>query len=569
MASLSASARVPARCSREVTFLLAWHFPNRYSWSPDADCYALENRVGNYYATQFSKARDVLEQTVPKLPQLEADTVRFVKAVCTSDLPDVVTEAALFNLSTLKTQTCFRTADGRFFGWEGYKDTEGCCFGSCTHVWNYEQAMPFLFGDLARGMREVEFHHALADDGGMSFRVSLPLHRAQQHGKAAADGQMGCIMKAYREWQLSGDDDWLRAILPQVRKALEFCWIPGGWDADRDGVMEGCQHNTMDVEYYGPNPQMGGWYLGALRASEEMHRYLGEVAFANECRSLFERGQRWMDRELFNGEYYEQRIQPPASEAAIAAGLHIGIGSAATSDPDYQLGSGCLVDQLVGQMMAHVCGLGYLLKPEHVRKTLKSILKYNRLESFHGHVNFMRSYVLGDESALLMASYPKRRPRDPFPYFTEVMTGFEYTAAIGMLYEGKVKDGVRCISDIRARYDGQRRSPFDEAECGHHYARAMVSWAAVLALSGFEYSGVESKMSFAANSGSWFWSNGAAWETCRLKGSKNRVQVQLTALFGEVTLDRFALKSFGEHQFFAAMTLKTAKSIKFSVEKSI
>jgi len=421
MASLAASVRVPPRSSREVLFVLAWHFPNRYSWSPaDTDCCAVEDRIGNYYTTQYTDAWDVLAKTIPELPQLEADTVRFVDAVCSSDLPRVVQEAALFNLSTLKTQTCFRTPDGRFFGWEGYKDSEGCCFGSCTHVWNYEQAVAFLFGDLARHMREVEFHHALADDGKMSFRVSLPLDRAQQQGRAAADGQMGCVMKAYREWQLSGDDDWLRAILPQVRKALEFCWVEGGWDGDRDRVMEGCQHNTMDVEYYGPNPQMGGWYLGALRAAEEMHRYAGEVEFADECRSLFERGKRWIDRQLFNGDYYEHIIQTPDPEASIAAGL--GAGSSNQTDPDYQLGPGCLVDQLVGQLMAHVCGLGYLLKPTNVRTTLKSILKYNRLEGFHGHANFMRSYVLGDETALLMASYPKKRPRNPFPYFTEVMT---------------------------------------------------------------------------------------------------------------------------------------------------
>ena len=568
MASLTATVRVPARSSRQVTFVLAWHFPNRYTWSPSEDnCCGDEDRIGNYYTTQFADAWDVLEKSIPQLPRLEADTVRFVNTVCASDLPRVVKEAALFNLSTLKTQTCFRTPDGRFFGWEGYTDSEGCCFGSCTHVWNYEQAVAFLFGDLARTMREVEFHHALADDGKMSFRVSLPLDRAKQHGMAAADGQMGCIMKAYREWQHSGDADWLRAILPQVRKALEFCWIDGGWDADRDGVMEGCQHNTMDVEYFGPNPQMGGWYLGALRAAEEMHRHAGEVEFADECRALFERGRRWMDEELFNGEYYEHVVQTPDPDASIAAGLVIGAGSENRTDPDYQLGSGCLVDQLVGQLVAHVCGLGYLFKPEHVRKTLKSILKYNRLEGFHGHVNFMRSYVLGDEAALLMASYPKKRPRNPFPYFTEVMTGFEYTAAIGMLYEGKVKEGLRCIGDIRERYDGRRRSPFDEAECGHHYARAMVSWAAILALTGFSYSAVEQRMTFAANNGANFWSNGSAWGSCKMKRSKRRVRVDLTVECGELALKRFALTSFGEHRFKRKTTLKAGKKLRFVIER--
>jgi non-lysosomal glucosylceramidase len=110
-------------------------------------------------------------------------------------------------------------------------------------------------------MREVEFGEETDDAGLMSFRVKLPIDSGQW-GKAAADGQMGCIMKVYRDWQLSGDNAMLTSLWPNVKKALEFCWIKGGWDANRDGVMEGCQHNTMDVEYYGPNPQMGIWYLG-------------------------------------------------------------------------------------------------------------------------------------------------------------------------------------------------------------------------------------------------------------------------------------------------------------------
>ncbi len=407
-------------------------------------------------------------------------------------MPDVVKEASLYNVSTLRTQTCFRTEDGRFYGWEGCSDQIGCCLGSCTHVWNYEQATAFLFGDLARSMREVEFRHATREDGHMSFRVDLPLGRVTDWGLAATDGQMGCLMKLYRDWQLSGDDDILRALWPKARKALEFCWIPGGWDADRDGVMEGCQHNTMDVEYYGPNPQMGSWYLGALQASEEIASYLGEEDFAHTCRDLFERGSRWMDANLFNGEYYEHEVWPPIDVSAVAPGLrHETMGARNLADPELQLGPGCLVDQLVGQYMAHVCGLGYLLERHHVCRTLESVMKYNFKERvFFGHFNHMRTFALNDESALLMATYPHgRRPKRPFPYYNEVMTGFEYTAASHMLYEGQRENGLKCIRAIRDRYDGKKRSPFDEAECGHHYARAMASWAAVLALTGFRYSG--------------------------------------------------------------------------------
>jgi hypothetical protein len=420
-------------------------------------------------------------------------------------------------------------------------------------------------------MREIEFLQATLDDGLMSFRVHLPLEHATAWGIAAADGQMGCIMKMYRDWQLSGDDAMLRTLWPRVRAALAFCWIDGGWDADCDGVMEGCQHNTMDVEYYGPNPQMGFWYLGALRAAEEMARHLGEPAFADTCRGLFERGSRWIEKHLFNGEYYEHEIRPPRDAGAIAPGLrHQSMGARDLSDPDLQLGAGCLVDQLVGQYMAHVCGLGYLADPEQIRRTLESIMRYNFKETLYDHFNHMRSFALNGESALLMATYPKgRRPTRPFPYFAEVMTGFEYTAAVHMLYEGQIDAGLKCIGAIRARYDGRRRSPFDEAECGHHYARAMASWAAVLALTGFSYSAVQRSMTFASTTRPErvFWSNGSAWGTCTRTPTAGGLTVNLTVLHGALALRRLTISQVGTIEFDSEVSLRVGETQIFEVQR--
>ncbi|MHC4791120.1 MAG: GH116 family glycosyl hydrolase, partial [Planctomycetota bacterium] len=315
------------------------------------------------------------------------------------------------------------------------------------------------------------------------------------------------------------------------------------------------------------NPQMGIWYLGALRATEEMALYLGEDDFAKTCRKLFENGRKWIDANLFNGEYYVHKIQTPKDRSEIAPSLLIGMGAEDVTSPKFQLGPGCLVDQLVGQFQAHVCGLGYLVKPENVRTTLTSIMKYNLRESMHGHFNNMRSFIMGDESGLLMTSYPKDRPKQPFPYFPEVMTGFEYAAAIGMLYEGQRQDGLRCIRNIRDRYDGRKRSPFDEAECGHHYARAMASWAAVPALTGFHYSGVEKKMTFANKNGTFFWSNGYAWGSCSLKIPSKTImtEVELSVLGGELNLSKFTLREFGQKQFDKPMQIKAGQKIKFQV----
>jgi len=534
---------------KAITFAITWHFLNRYEWGGNSGANAW---VGNHYAGRFDDAWDVALQTLPHLPDLESKTVSFVEAFCHSDLPKVVKEAALYNASTLRTQTCFRTADGFFHGWEGCGDDVGSCHGSATHVWNYEQATAFLYGELACSMRKVDFLFSTRDDGFMNCRSTLPLGAGKEWGLTAADGQMGSLMRLYREWQLSGDDEFLRELWPRARKALEFAWIPGGWDADQDGVMEGAQHHTLDTEYFGPNPLIGVWYLGALRAGEEIARHLGQGDFAGVCRDLFARGSTWIDGNLFNGEYYEQQIRPPGNLSAVAPGLVVDRARSDLENPQLQLGEGCLVDQMVGQCMAHVCGLGYLLKKVNVGRTTRSIMKYNFMQDFWNHLNNSRGYTLNGEQGLLVCSYPHGgRPDVVTGGYSECMTGFEYAAAIGMLQEGQIDSGLKCIEAIRSRFDGTRRSPWNEAECGHHYARAMISWAALTTLTGFRYSGVTSTMSFAAadKDSQWFWSNGYAWGTFRQKKTAKGTKVELKVQHGRLDLSELAITKVGSITF--------------------
>lgn len=568
--SVAVRLRINPYSIRTVTFVIAWHFPNRLSWNKPSNGQTQADIIGNYYTVRYRDAWEAAEQAVANLPQLESRTRNFVEAFCRSDLPLVVKEAALFNLSTLRTQTTFRLPSGHLAAWEGCGDHEGSCPGSCTHVWNYENTTPFLFGSLSRSMREVEFLHATNEKGLMVFRTSLPLGREQEWVCAAADGQMGCLMRLYRDWQLSGDDAFLQSVWPKARKAMEFCWLPGGWDADEDGVMEGAQHNTMDIEYYGPNPQMTGWYLGALRAMEEMARHLGDISFASKCHDLFVRGSEWVDEHLFNGEYYEHQIVAPANPDAVLDGLVLGKEKKNLVEPICQLGAGCLVDQLAGQYMAHVCGLGYLHDPEKVRQTLRSIMKYNFRENLRDHFNNMRSFAFHDESAILMGTYPLgRRPKRPFPYYNEVMTGFEYTAAIGMLYEGDTETGLRCIKAVRDRFDGRKRNPFNEAECGHHYARAMAAWAATIALTGFHYSAVTGAVRFAMPAQKktcWFFSTGSAWGTAAIsKRESGSVNVKISVFEGNIAISSITLKGFGTSSLTCMKMLQGPAEITFQL----
>ncbi|MGO9862479.1 MAG: GH116 family glycosyl-hydrolase [Terriglobales bacterium] len=514
--SVSIRQTIPAGGSRSFRFLLAWHFPNRTpercNW--DAPKGKEKALLGNFYATQFPDAWAVAEHVSANLGDLERRTREFVATLQRSTLPDVVKEAASANLSTLVSNTSFRIADGSFQGFEGCGDRGGLGFGTCAHVWNYEVATQFLFPSLARSMRETKFGYATDAEGHMDFRHFLPPSN-ERWSAAAADGQMGQIVKLYLDWALVGDDEWLRRQWPAAKRALAYAWRPGGWDERKFGVMDGVQHNTYDVEFYGPNPMCGSWYLAALRATALMADAMGDSDLARDCRRMCEQGSRWIDANLFNGEYYIQQIRGIPQDK-IASGLQVGMGTKDTIHPGYQVGDGCQVDQLVGQYMATVAGLGDLLDPTHIRKTLASIYRYNYKRSLMHHASVQRVYALNDEAALVICDYTRgTRPEVPMPYCTEVMTGFEYSAAALMLAYGMVEEGVECIGNIRRRYDGEKANPYDETEYGRHYARAMASWAAIPVLSGFRYNARKGRMDLAPklNTGGFrcFWSTPAAW----------------------------------------------------------
>ena len=486
------SVEIAPRTQKAIPFVVAWRRPERWAWPGRKPSTNRADIVGNFYATEYPSAASAARRILDGLPELEAKTVRFVEGVLASKAPDVVKEAALFNLSTLRTETCFRTADGHFYAWEGCFDDRGSCYGSCTHVWGYEHALVDLWPALARDMLELQFGTVMHPSSGrIAARVALPLPRwerlrAKDNELAAADGQMQCIVKAYEYWFRTNDDGWMRTWYPSIRTALAFCWRKGGWDADADGVMDGCQHNTMDVEYYGPNPQMQFLYLAALEAVARMAEAADDAATAAKCRGLSAAGRKWTEANLFNGAYYEQIVRPPADVAAILPGLrHESYGARNLADPDYQLGKGCLIDQLLGDYAARLAGLGPVADEVHARTALATVVERCRKAPDDDAFNPMRGFAMRGEESLRMAWYPDgAQPRVPFPYCAETMTGFEYVVATLQALYGDRTGAERTVRNIRARYDGAKRNPFDEAECGHHYARALAAWSVLKAWEG-------------------------------------------------------------------------------------
>lgn len=461
---LGLKVRLGPREERTVTLVLAWLMPNfeKY-WGGDRGAVWT-----TWHGNRWENALAVGREAIRDLDELRRRTARFRDQFFASSLPAYVLDAISSQMSILRTPTVTRLPDGTLYGWEGCRATEGCCEGSCSHVWAYAQTMAYLFPDLERSMREIEFGVNLRDeDGHMQFRLPLPPGAQADHTfHAAIDGQMGEVLRTYREWLICGDDAWLEGMWPDVKRALEYAWE--AWDTDRDGILDHPHHNTLDIEFHGPNTMCGSMYLAALRAGAEMARHCRDEETAEQYEHVADSGRWLSDENLFNGEYYEQIVTNP--------------------EADFQFGPGCIIDQVLGQWHAEMYGLGEILDPERVRSALAAVFRHNFQTDFFGHQNACRVYALNDDMGTVICTWPRGgKPDTPVRYSHECMCGFEYQVGAHMIYEGMLREGLTVCKAVRDRHDGIRRNPFNEFECGNHYARSMANYAYLLALSGFRY----------------------------------------------------------------------------------
>ncbi len=558
-ASLAARITVPAGQTGKVRFVLTWSYPNMTNYwnaekKPECDsgCESKPTTWKNYHATLFKDSTVSAQYSLDQWERLYSETLKFKKTLFASTLPDAVLDAVSANISILKSPSVLRLEDGSFYGFEGCCCGSGCCEGSCQHVWNYAYALPFLFPKLERSMRDIEYRYTMSDEGGMAFRVMLPIGRARSEFRPCADGQFGTIMKMYREWKISGDTVWLKQWWPSIKKSIEFAWAPTNadkWDPDKTGVLWGRQHHTLDVELFGPNSWLTGFYLGALKAGSEMADVCGDQEAALAYRALFAKGRKWMDTHLFNGEYYHQKVDvkdkallDPYCTATDSSVMYY--WDEEHHELKYQIGEGCGIDQVVAQWHANLMGLGDLFDPKQTKLALKAIYRHNFKPSMRDFANFCRLYCLDDEAGTVMFDWPEGtyKPVIPMTYAEETMHGFEYQVACHMIQEGMVKEGVELVKAVRDRYDGRTRNPWNEIECGSNYARSMASYALLGAFSGFSFDMSQRVIGFdpvklPKTGFRCIWSLDSGWGEVEFVGA----HVAVRLLGGELTLDAIDL----------------------------
>jgi uncharacterized protein (DUF608 family) len=467
--SLTRKMKVAPGASAKVTFVLTWHMPNL----------TLPRLPGGrHYATRFASACAVAQYVGEHFPRLSSQTRLWHDTWYDSTLPYWFLDRTFLNTSILATSTCHRFSNGRFYGWEGV----GCCEGTCGHVWHYAHAVARLFPELERMTREkVDLGLALQSDGAIHFR-------GEHNDIPAIDAQAGVILRVLREHQMSSDAAFLKRNWPRLKQAVE--WLIAK-DGNGDGLIEGNQHNTLDTDWYGPVAWLSGLYLAALQAGRTMALELGDTQFAERCRVIFEAGQKNIVARLFQDGYFINQPDPKHPEA---------INS----------GAGCEIDQVFGQSWAFQVGMPRVLPQAETAAALKSLWRYNFTPDVGPYRQVYkpgRWYAMPGEAGLLMCSFPRsdwdyaqakgKGPDWAAGYFNECMNGFEYQAAGHMLWEGMLTEGLAITRAIHDRYHASRRNPWNEVECGDHYARSMASYGVFLAACGFEYHGPNRHIGFA------------------------------------------------------------------------
>ncbi|MDF7808613.1 GH116 family glycosyl-hydrolase [Pontiellaceae bacterium B12219] len=475
-----------------VTFLVSWYFPLHQERGGFLNMMAEGTTVNRHYKPWFTDAADVAQYVGKNTERLLGGTRLWNETWYDSTLPVWLLDRAIVPIDTLATQTFFWFDNGRPWGWEGVDS----CEGTCTHVWSYAQAMARLFPELERRLREIT-------DYGVAFDEATGVigYRGDHSKNVAIDGQAGTIIRTWREHTMSPDNAFLERVWPQTKIAIEFLISQ---DPDQDGVLEDSQAHTLDASWSGPMGWLSSVYCGALRAGEQMALVMGDDAFAYTCGRIADSGYETIVEKVYNGEYF---IHLPPNNDQI------------------NTGTGSHIDQVLGQSWAMQTGLPRVLPKEETVSALNALWKYNVSPDAGGYaikhtaIKGHRVYAAEGEAGMLMTTWPtggaetavpgmSERVEDfttwigPGGYFDECMTGFEYQAAAHMVYEGEpgselVKRGLAVARNVHDRYAPDKRNPFNEIECGDHYARAMAGYGVFLAACGFEVNGPQGEIGFA------------------------------------------------------------------------
>lgn len=512
---------IAAGASASATFIISWHFKN----AGTLEKLVADASSGNYYAATFKDALSVAEYIAKHFNYLSSKTLAWHRTWYDSTLPWWFMERTFVNISCLATTTAHRFATGRFWAWEGV----GACEGTCTHVWQYAQAMGRIFPSIEKDLRErVDLGVGFVPETGMIW------FRAENAKHPAIDGQAGTVLRFYREHTMSADSAFLKRNWSSIKKAITFIF---NQDKNGDGMEDTPLENTLDAVWDGEIAWIVGLCIAAVRAGEVMALEMNDAAFAAICAKYVAAGRQNMEEKLFNGEYFIHRPDAVLGRKKL--------GSYNTSH----------IDQVYGQAWAHQVGLGRVLDKSQTISALKALWKYNFTPDVGPYIKTHkggRPYALAGEGGMIMNTNPANEPKPygesvtwQLGYFHECMSGFEHQVAAHMMAEGMIEEALVLTRAVHDRYHAAKRNPFNEIECSDHYARAMASYGTFITACGFEYHGPSGFISFAPRLGASDFkapfTAASGWGSYSQQGGVSAFSAQLSVGYGHLDLKRLQL----------------------------
>lgn len=572
--ALTAPFRLQAGETTRFTFAIAWHFPNLEltEWGK------LQGK-GRWYGNHHASASAVVDKLASSGLGLVSEIDLWRETYYDSTLPRWLLDRSIANLSALATGTCFRFADGRFYGFEGVYSFPG----TCNHVWHYEEGAGRLFPELEMSLRtQADFVPAVGfkSDGSIAMRIdgqpgspdplpSTPILFGQgyQHW-ASIDGQCGILLRTYRTHLLGNDDSFVKNYWPKIRLATE--WLLAQ-DSDGDGLPDLLTHHTLDEDISGPSPWISSLNLAALTAAAKMAAIAGDDAFAALCQQRIASGQKNFIAKLWKGDRF----------------AHLSPESEKWRPGSYD---GSHIDQVLGQQWAWRNGLGRILPEKETRAALASIFRNNFMPDVGSYYEQpenkpSRVFAKAGTGGTLIATWPagSYRPDGKLPdhpwnsenhfhqgFYNETMSGFEHAFASHLIYEGMVAEGLtvtRAIHDRHQPSSPMKGNPFNEPEAGNHYARAMASYATSLACGGFEYDGPAGRIGFAprlqADNFKAAFTAAEGWGSFSQKTESGNLKAELALRWGKLRLRSVSLATVFEPA--AATVTVNGKSISAKV----
>lgn len=441
--------------TKSVTFVLAWHFPNHYDTTPQ------HNFLGHQYSHWFANSDDVAREAVARHAEWYTASRAFRDSLYASTLPPKVADAINAQLTTFSKETWW-VEDGTWAVWEGM----GCCGLQTLDVGFYGSTpIALFFPEQERMAMRLSARHQNAQGKMPHF---FPGNFIQPDAWDKIDLMPKFALMVYRDYQWSGDLDYLKEMWPVIKRAMAYDqgtdqnhdWLPDDQGSDET-------YDTWPME--GTTSYVSSLWLAALTASIRMAEVLGDDAAQADYTHWLEQGQKSFDAELWNGHYYQMSRS-------------IGDGHQST---------GIMLAGMVGQWVAHLCDLGYVFPPDKVRAHNLAAFRYCRQATRPG----MPLVNPQDGIAYVNANWPDGSGPKGEGQWSAPWTGIEYMYASALGFEGLTDQAVTVVSDVYDRYV-KRRAPWDHIECGDHYYRPLGVWAVLLSLQGFRWDATRYSLGF-------------------------------------------------------------------------